>query len=225
MMRDLDFTDQRVRILAMGGLDLRQSCARKWGTYALAGTIALGLSSLSGAARAQQAAAPLVPIVTPLRGDDLFASQGGPTVAAAFAPLRLSLTSGLFSQAAVFPACDSRADASGNSVHGFAVQRYSFLPLAPQLVLHGFSTAGCAVDAGMGGGLTYVVPLRKSWFLVPSAGFYALPSAAGGGSMFVTTAARVDLVKQLAWGRTLTLGLGTRSGAGQFNALHFGGSF
>jgi hypothetical protein len=83
---------------------------------------------------------------------------------------------------------------------------------------------GCAVDAGMGGGLTYAIPLRKSLWLVPSAGFYALPHASGG-SATVTTAARIDLVKQLAWGRTLSVGIGTRSGAGQFNALHFGGSF
>jgi len=189
-----------------------------------------GLVSLSSAAPAQQTAAPLVPIVTPLRGDDLFASRNGPAVGATFAPLRLTLTGGLFSQANAFSGCDARADASGNSINGFALQRYSFLPLTPQLVLHGFSLSGCAVDAGMGGGVTYLVPLRKDLFLVTSAGFYALPSPGGGRSAFATSAARVDLVKQLAWGRTLSVGLGTRSGSGQFSsgqfsALHFGGSF
>lgn len=179
----------------------------------------------SAVARAQQTAAALVPIVTPLKADDLFASRNGLSVGAAFAPLRLSLTSGLFSQASAFSGCDAQSDASGNSVNGFAVQRYSFLRLTPQLVLHGFSMAGCAVDAGMGGGFTYSVPLRNNLWLVSSAGFYALPVPGGGAGSFVTSAARVDVVKQLAWGRTLNVGLGTRSGSGQFSALHFGGSF
>ena len=206
----------------MGGRHLGRLRARNLGKMAgVAGGAAL--FALSASAHAQTAA-PLVPIVTPLRADDLFANQNGPTVAAAFAPLRLSLTGGLFSQAGAFSGCDSRTDASENSVHGFATQYYSFVRLAPQLVLHGYSMLGCAVDAGMGGGLTYAVPLRKNLWLVPSAGFYAVPSF-GGGSAFVTAAARVDLVKQLAWGRTLNVGLGTRSGSGQFNALHFGGSF
>lgn len=209
----------------MGGLDLGQSRARGLGKNAVAAAAVAALLGLSAAARAQQTAAPLVPIVTPLRGDDLFASRNGPTVAAAFAPLRLSLTGGLFSQANAFSGCDARTDASGNSVHGFAVQRYSFVRLAPQLVLHGFSMAGCAVDAGMGGGLTYAVPLTKSLWLVPSAGLYAQPNWGGGTSALVTAAARVDLVKRLGWGRTLNFGLGTRSGFGQFSALHFGGSF
>ena len=208
----------------MGGLRFGQLRALEWSKINLASAVVAGLVSLSTAARAQPTAAPLVPIVTPLRADDLFANQNGPTVAAVFAPLRLSLTGGLFSQANAFSGCDSRTDASGNSVNGFAVQHYSFLRLTPGLVLHGFSMAGCAVDAGMGGGLSYAVPLRKNLWLVPSAGFYALPYASGGSAP-VTAAARVDLVKQLAWGRTLSVGLGTRTGSGQFNALHFGGSF
>ncbi|HET7545731.1 MAG TPA: hypothetical protein VFK05_37945 [Polyangiaceae bacterium] len=167
-----------------------------------------------------------MPVVTPLKGDDLYAARVGPSVTAAFAPLRLSLTSGLFPQARFFPGCDSPADASGNAVNGFATQYYSFIRLTPQLVLHGFSTLGCAIDAGMGGGLTYAVPLRKSLWLVPSAGFYALPNSVGGGAAArVTAAARVDLVKQLGWGRTLSVGVGARLGSGAFNALHFGGSF
>ncbi|HEY0468793.1 MAG TPA: hypothetical protein VGC79_31585 [Polyangiaceae bacterium] len=212
----------------MGGRYLGRLRARGWGKLAWVAANSAALVALSTPARAQPTAAPLVPIVTPLRTDDLFASQNGPTVMAAFAPLRLSLTGGLFPQASAYSNCDSRTDASGNSVSGFAAQYYSFLRLTPQLVLHGFSSLGCAVDAGMGGGLSYAVPLRKGLWLVPSAGFYALPSAGGGttwGSPSVTTSARVDLVKQLGWGRTLSVGLGVRAGAGQFNALHFGGSF
>ncbi|HKO53313.1 MAG TPA: hypothetical protein VJV79_36645 [Polyangiaceae bacterium] len=212
----------------MGGRHLGQSRARGLAglvrVASAAGTVA-ALLVLPAAARAQSTAAPLVPIVTPVRGDDLFASRNGLTAASAFAPLRLTLTGGLFSQASAFSGCEARSDASGNSVNGFALQRYTFLRLTPQLVLHGFSLAGCAVDAGMGGGLTYSVPLRKSLWLVASAGWYGLPSPGGGTPALVSTAARVDVVKQLAWGRTLSVGLGTRSGAGVFNALHFGGSF
>src|SRR6187402_3582949 len=99
---------------------------------------ATALMALSSAARAQPTAAPLVPIVTPLRGDELFAGQNGLPTTSAFAPLRLTLTGGIFSQAAAFSGCDARADASGNSLNGFAVQRYTFLRLTPELVLHGF---------------------------------------------------------------------------------------
>jgi len=208
----------------MGGLPLRRWRVRALGKIGMAVSAFAALGARSAPARAQQAAAPLIPIVTPLRGDDLFAHQYGPSVTAAFAPLRLSLTSGLFAQAGAYSGCDSRTDASGNSVSGFAVQYESFVHLAPQLVLHGFSSLGCQVDAGMGSGITYAIPLRPSLWLVPSVGAYAMPRASGGNSL-VTTAAQVDLVKQLAWGGTLSFGLGTRSGNGRFDALHFGGSF
>jgi len=209
----------------MGGVHLEDADARGWVTIASAGATLVALLAFSSAVRAQPVVAPLVPIVTPLKGDDLFASNHGLSLGAAFAPLRLSLTSGLFSQASAFSGCDSHADASGNSINGFAVQRYSFIRLTPQLTLHGFSMTGCAVDAGLGGGLTYTIPLRPSWSLVASAGVYAQPNFGGGTSAFTTSAARVDLVKQLAWGRTLNVGLGARVGGGAFNALHFGGSF
>jgi len=209
----------------MGGVHLEHAAARGLRNVGIASATLTALMTLAGVARAQPTAAPLVPIVTPLKGDDLFANQHGLSPGALFAPLRLSLTGGLFSQASAFSGCDSRTDASGNSVNGFAVQRYSFLRLTPQLTLHGFSLTGCAVDAGMGGGFTYTVPLRKSLWLVASAGVYAQPNFGGGTSAFTTSAARVDVVKQLAWGRTLSVGLGTRTGGGAFNALHFGGSF
>jgi hypothetical protein len=220
----------------MGGLRLGYSSGRRFrnGIAFASTSVLLALSAsaraqlnLSAAAQAQRASAPLVPVVTPLRGDDLFAARVGPTASAAFAPLRLSLMSGLFPQASVFSGCASRTDASGNSVNGFASQYYGFVHLTPQLVLHGYSMMGCAVDAGIGGGLTYAVPLRNHLWLVPSAGFYALPNSLGGGAAApVTAAARVDLVKQLGWGRTLSVGIGTKiAPSGAFNALHFGGSF
>jgi hypothetical protein len=209
----------------MGGHCLGHSRVHGSGRM-LAAVAALGaLLAHPAPARAQATAAPLVPIVTPLRGDDLFASQNGLSATSAFVPLRLTLTGGLFPQASAFSGCEARSDASGNSVHGFAVQRFTFLRLTPQLVLHGFSTAGCTVDAGMGGGLTYTVPLRQSLWLVASAGFYGLPSPGGGASALISQGARVDVVKQLAWGRTLSVGLGTRTSSGVFNSLNFSGSF
>lgn len=209
----------------MGGLHLGHRCARgRRDVAGLSAALAMLLAT-TGVADAQQTAAPLVPIVTPLKGDDAFASRNGLSVGAAFTPLRLSLTSGIFSYAGAFSGCDVHADASGNSVNGFALQRYSYLHLTPQLVLHGFSITGCPVDAGLGGGLTYSIPLRKSWWLVSSAGIYAQPNPGGGATTFVTSGARMDVVKELAWGRTLSVGLGTRVSGGSFNALHFGGSF
>jgi hypothetical protein len=202
-----------------------------WGVCLLSALHAAPASAQQLApASAQQLApvAPLVPSVSPLFSDDgLFGRSGALPPRAAFSPLQLSLMGGLFSQASALSGCFSREDASGNSLNGFALQRYSYLLLAPRLVLHGFSNAGCPIDAGLGSGLTYSVPLTKSLWLVPSAGFYAQPVLGYASSMVVTSAARVDVVKQLGWGRTLSLGLGTRqrTGSSQFSAVSFGGSF
>ncbi|HKO53312.1 MAG TPA: hypothetical protein VJV79_36640 [Polyangiaceae bacterium] len=178
------------------------------------------LAGFSATARAQLAA----PVVSAQAGEHL-GDERGPRVEVIFAPLWLTLNGGLFAQGSAFAGCDSRGDASGNSVNGFAVQRHSFLRLAPQLVLHRFAMAGCAVDSGSGAALSYAVPLRKRLWLVQSAGFYRQPTALGGPAKRISLAGRLDLVKQLAGGRTLSLGLGTRSESGQFHALNFGGSF
>lgn len=161
----------------------------------------------------------------PVRGDDL--NLRAPRASALFTPLRLNLTSGLFPVASVLPNCDSRMDASGNSLNGFATQRYSFLRLVPNLTLHGYSSAGCAVDAGIGGGFTYHAALSKNWWLVPSAGMYTLPSPGGASVPLVTSSARVDVVKQLDWGGTLHFGVGLRHRVGQglTDAVSFGGAF
>ena len=165
------------------------------------------------------------PVPLTVRGDDL--TPHGPRASALFAPLRLNLTSGLFPVAAVLPNCDSRTDASGNSLNGFATQRYTFLRLIPALTLHGYSSAGCAVDAGIGAGLTYSAALSKDWWIVPSIGMYGLPSPGGARVPLVTSAARVDVVKQLDWGGTLHFGVGLRHRVGQglTDAVSFGGSF
>ncbi len=159
--------------------------------------------------------------------DDGLGTPGALLPFSTFTPLHLSLTQGLFPIESRFPGCASREDASGNSINGFAVERYSYLRLTPQLTLHGFSSAGCAIDAGLGGGLTYSTPLANKWWLASSVGFYTLPPADSSMSAVVSTSARVDVVKQLPAGHVLNFGLGTRNrgGAGLFNAVSFGGNF
>ena len=179
----------------------------------------------SSAVQGQQTAAPLVPLVAPLKPSDTLADASDPRVYGAFVPLRLSLTVGLFPMARAFPDCESQAEGSGNSLNGFAVQRYTFLRLTPELVLHGFSSAGCRLDAGGGSAITYSLPLRRDLWFVPSAGFYAIPGATG--VPLVTTALRMDLVKSTSGGRVVTFGLGrtTTRGRNPLTTLNFGGSF
>jgi hypothetical protein len=178
-----------------------------------------------GSARAQSASAPLR--LTPVPADDGLGGPGALPPVSAFAPLRLSLSGGLFPLGSTVPGCASREDASGNSINGFPIERYSYLRLIPQLTLHGFSSGGCAVGAGLAFGLTFATPLGKKLWLVSSAGFYALPPPDTSLSAVVSTSARIDLVKQLPAGHVLSLGMGTRNrtGAALFNALSFGGNF
>jgi hypothetical protein len=185
-----------------------------------ASAIACGVLLVSNVAFAQ---AP----VAPLHADNGVSEGSTLPTRAAFTPLRLSLTQGLFPIGSTLPGCDSREDASGNSLNGFALQRLGYVQLVPHLVLHGFSSAGCAVDSGIGGGFTYEARVSKSLWLVSSVGFYALPALDSARSALVSSSARVDLVKNLGSARTLSFGLGVRqrSGAAQFNAVNFGGSF
>ena len=113
-----------------------------------------------------------------------------------------------------FSQCQTREDASGNSIHGFPIQRYQFLRLAPHLVLHMFSSAGCPIDGGLGGGITYTVPVRASLWLVASGGYYGIPGR--GSALPARTAAegRVDLVKETKAGSALRIGIEHKSGTG-----------
>jgi hypothetical protein len=109
----------------------------------------------------------------------------------------------------MFPGCASHEDASGNSMHGFAIRRYGFVALTPQLVLHGFSSAGCAVDGALGGGLTYAVPLRPALWLVAGAGFFGTPPHAGLAAQ-QRGDLRLDLIQQRGDGQSVSVGLGQR---------------
>lgn len=176
-------------------------------------------------AHAQSASAPLR--LAPVPADDGLGEPGALLPLSSFTPLRLSLSQGLFPIGNTLPGCASREDASGNSINGFPVERYSYLRLLPRLTLHGFSSGGCSTDAGLGGGLTYQTPLGNKWWLVSSVGFYALPPPDSAMSAVVSTSARLDLVKQLPKGHVLSFGMGTRNrtGAQLFNAVSFGGNF
>jgi hypothetical protein len=140
----------------------------------------------------------------------------------------LSLTSTIFPVASGYPQCKTREDESGNSINGFPIQRFTFLRLTPHLVLHGFSIAGCPIDGGLGGGLTYTVPLSPSLWLVGSGGYYGVP---GRGPVLAPRTARevrLDLVKQTKAGPTFRIGIERKTGTGMQGVpgmVTFGGGF
>jgi hypothetical protein len=127
----------------------------------------------------------------------------------ALVPLRLSLQSTIFPRASFYPNCASREDGSGNSFQGFPVQRFTMLALTPNLTLHGFSSAGCPVDGALGGGVTYSVPLRPSWWLVMGGGVYGTPSHAGLPGQR-RTEIRLDLMKAIDTTTSMSVGVGRR---------------
>ncbi len=125
-------------------------------------------------------------------------------------PLRLSLQGGISSIGGGFANCASREEPSGNTINGFAVQRFASIRFTPALTLQGFSSAGCPVDGAVGGGLTYTVALQKSLWLTASAGAYCVPPHPPFPAR-QSSDVRVDLTKQLDDGRsTLSVGVGRR---------------
>jgi hypothetical protein len=134
-------------------------------------------------------------------------------------PLRLSLQSSIFpiSPALGQDACAPNGDPSGNTIHGFPIQRSTMIRLSPRLTLHGFSTTACPLDSAAGGGLTYVAPLRKDLWLVGSAGVYGVPAHAPLPAR-IRNDVRLDLVTRAGPDRTLSVGIGRRG-------IKLGGSF
>jgi hypothetical protein len=131
--------------------------------------------------------------------------------ALAVLPLRLSLMSSVFPMASLAPGdpfgCKIREEMSANSNGGFPVQHQVFLPLTSRLVLHGFSTGGCPLDAGAGGGISYTMPVARNVWLVPSAGVYSQPNGITPTTR-TRSDARVDLVFKTYGGRALGVGVG-----------------
>lgn len=138
-------------------------------------------------------------------------SAGWPSPWVLSSPLRLSLQNGIFPFAPLFSNCGSVEDSPGYAAGGIAMQRYTFLPLAPRLTLHGFSSGGCAVDGALGGGVTYEMPLRPNLSLVAGAGVYGVPGHAPLPAR-TQSGARVDLIKQLDAGRSIGVGVGVQRG-------------
>jgi hypothetical protein len=175
---------------------------------------------------------PVPPIVTPLHigrlgdiggpGDDRSALS--PVLWST--PLRLTLMSDLVPIGRFFPECEPLGDPSGNSIQGFALQRSAFLRLTPALTLHGFSSAGCPVDAAAGGGVTQTIELRSHLWLVASAGMYVQPAIPGLRPAWIESTAGIDLAKQRDDnGNALWMGVGAASRAPRGVRLRFGGSF
>jgi hypothetical protein len=124
-------------------------------------------------------------------------------------PLRLSLQGDIHPIGGGFANCVSREEPSGNTINGFAVQRFASIRLTAALTLQGFSSAGCPVDGALGAGLTYTVPLDSSLWLVASAGVYGVPGHAPYPPR-QSSDVRLDVTKPMDGGRTLTVGVGRR---------------
>jgi len=124
-------------------------------------------------------------------------------------PLRLSLQTDIPSIGGGFSNCASREEPSGNTINGFAVQRFASLRITHALTLQGFSSAGCPVDGAIGAGFTYTAPLAPSLWVVASAGVYGVPPHAPFPAR-QSSDVRVDVTRQVDGGRTVTLGVGRR---------------
>jgi hypothetical protein len=124
-------------------------------------------------------------------------------------PLRLSLQGDIQPIAGGFANCVSLEEPSGNTINGFAVQRFASIRLTGALTLQGFSSAGCPVDGAIGAGLTYTVPLASSLWLVAGAGVYGVPAHAPFPAR-QSSDVRVDVTKTLNDGGSLTVGVGSR---------------
>ena len=101
-----------------------------------------------------------MPVATPLTLQPLFGEPTsqvtGLAPGLAVLPLRLSMLGSAFPRFNASPTNPSRCDpdASGNSEHGFPVEREVYLAMTSRLVLHGFSRLGCPTDAVVGAGAT-----------------------------------------------------------------------
>jgi hypothetical protein len=187
-----------------------------------AGAVVFGaIIGASGPARAQVVALPVVtPLVGPPQvawlgpaGDASGASGSALTPSFVLEPLRMALTGTAVPTGRFEPGCGEHVEATGTAtagVPGFAMQHATSLQLVPKLTLFGFSRGGCAIDAGVGGGVAYATLLRKDIWLVASAGILHLPHAGPGGASITRFDVRADVVFARPKGRSYTVGVGTR---------------
>jgi len=123
-------------------------------------------------------------------------------------PLRLSLMGGTFPIAGALPGDPCLAQQEANSAWGFPIQRATYLPLLPQLTLHGFSSGGCTLDASVGGSVSYAITLPSNMWLVVNAGLLSQPSMPGGSR--TRGDLHVDLWMRPTPDRAYAVGLGRR---------------
>ncbi len=193
----------------------------------LAIVAAIALTCVAADARAQSAIVGPPPVRWIGAPSDASGSAGSiaPTSQAIlFEPLRLGLLGGVAPMSATEPGCADRVEATGNttaSSAGGPMQSMTARTLVPRLTLFGMSRAGCPVDAGAGGGLLYVVPLRPSVFFVAGIGTFIQPPY-GQRPAVVHTQGRADVVIDRGQGRSWSFGLKT---TGRAAGLSFGGIF
>ena len=145
-------------------------------------------------------------------------------------PVRLSLEGSFFPEDRGFPNCETREEAAGNALGGgIPVQHVASIRLVPNLVLSGFTRVGCPIDAGIGGALSYAIPLRPSMWLVLSAGAFGTPAFPQTLEL-QRSRSTVDAVgtSHLMWqapsGRAFSLGVDANLGAGR-GLVTFGSGF
>jgi len=179
--------------------------------FAQQSPVATWQSPTSGSVSAQPSTAALVSNLQ-LTAPWLFgepSGSAGPSSWVLSTPLRLSLQGDIHPLAGGFPNCVSREEPSGNTVNGFAVQRFASIGLTKALTLQGFSSAGCPVDGAIGGSLTYTAALQPSLWFVAGAGVYGVPGHAPYPPR-LSNDLRVDLMKQLNDQHAVTVGVGRR---------------
>jgi hypothetical protein len=151
----------------------------------------------------------------PFHVGDAFGSRGDDrsTSYPIFEPLRLSLLGPSVPGPSLNGPCADSLSSAGAvtaATPGFTPQYASAIRLVPRLTLYGFSRAGCALDAAVGGGAVYAAPVidKKLW-LVGSAGYILLPTPAGGRPT-TGSAASVDAVLLRPDDKSVRFGVGTR---------------
>jgi hypothetical protein len=197
--------------------------------------IVLAALSVAGVAAAQEPTFTLTPYAPPPTASVLAPGAAADSSAlppdAASLAFRLALISSMYPVGPAFGTggCGALSVAAAGTI--LPTQPYTQIQLTPRLVLHGFSDLGCpgdpyaSLDAGMGGGLTYAMPLRPALWLVGSAGAYGVPAhdvvparaVVGGG---------LDLVTKTKDNRVFTTGIGLSARGGGVRIIpRVGGTF
>jgi hypothetical protein len=155
-------------------------------------------------------APPVQVIKNPFRTGDTLSPTSGLPYDLGMTPLRLSLVNEHFPLANAFPGCAEKAEMSGNTLHGFPLNRTFAMQLVPSLTLVGFSQTACQMDAGTGAGFVSSTMLKKDVWLAASAGVMLFPHGDGGTRAAVKSDARVDVIWKDLPGRSFSVGVGLR---------------